>query len=65
MANKQSRRGGSAVAFLWGLLSGLVIGGLLSLLFAPHRGEITRRKIRRRAEELRDQMGETAERVTE
>ena len=48
-----------------GFLSGLLVGSVVSLLFAPHRGDVTRRKIRRRAEEFRDQMNEAAESVAE
>ena len=47
--------------FLLGFLSGLIVGGALGMLLAPHRGDITRRKIRRRAEDVRDQVGEKVE----
>jgi len=61
---KQSNNTG-IIGFLVGLLSGLVVGSALGLLFAPHRGDVTRRKIRRRAEDLRDQVEEAAESVAE
>jgi len=47
--------------FLLGFLSGLMVGGVLGILLAPHRGDITRRKIRRRAENVKDQMEEKVE----
>jgi gas vesicle protein len=48
-------------SFLLGLASGLCIGAVLGILFAPHRGEITRRKIWRTVEETRDQVDEAME----
>ena len=38
-----------------GLLAGAAIGSLLGVLFAPEKGVETRRKIRRKAEDLRDE----------
>ena len=49
------------VGFLSGCVAGLVIGGAIGLLMAPHRGDITRRKIARRAEETKDQVVEKVE----
>jgi len=46
-----------------GLVSGLLLGTALGMLFAPHRGDVTRRKLQRRAAELRDQVGEAADSV--
>jgi gas vesicle protein len=48
-------------SFLMGCLTGLVIGCALGVLLAPHRGEVTRRKLRRRVEEARDQVSEKME----
>jgi gas vesicle protein len=39
----------------------MVIGGVLGVLMAPHRGDITRRKIVRRAGETKDQVSEVVE----
>ena len=50
-----------AVSFLAGLLTGLVAGTVLGVLFAPHRGDITRRKIRRTMEDTTDRVREKAE----
>ena len=49
------------VGFLSGCVTGLVIGGAIGLLMAPHRGDITRRKIARKAEETKDQVVEKVE----
>jgi len=37
-----------------GLLCGIVLGAGLALLFAPERGDRTRRRLRRRLERLRE-----------
>ena len=42
-------------------MSGLLVGSAVGVLFAPHRGQITRRKIRRKVEDVRDQVDETVE----
>jgi gas vesicle protein len=64
MARRGSCDGSGLIGFLAGLLSGLMVGAILGVLFAPHRGDVTRRKLRRRAEELRDQVEEAADSVT-
>ncbi len=63
MARSQSRPSSGVVGFLLGLVSGLLLGTALGMLFAPHRGDVTRRKLQRRAAELRDQVGEAADSV--
>ena len=47
--------------FLTGCLAGVVVGGLLGVILAPHRGDITRRKVARKANETRDQVVEAVE----
>lgn len=51
----------SLISFLIGCLAGVVIGAALGVLMAPHRGDITRRKIVRRAGEARDDVVEKVE----
>ncbi len=43
------------------MLGGLIIGSALGVLYAPHRGEITRRKVRRKVDDVKDQVGEAVE----
>lgn len=47
--------------FLGGCLIGVLGGSILGVLIAPHRGEITRRKLKRRIGEMRDQIEETVD----
>jgi gas vesicle protein len=47
--------------FLLGLSSGLLIGGLLGLLFAPAKGDETLQKLRDEAQRLRDEVQSAAE----
>ncbi len=49
------------VGFLLGCLTGLVLGTILGVLVAPHRGDITRRKIAHKAETTKDNMVEAME----
>jgi hypothetical protein len=51
---------GGAITFLAGFGLGALLGAGLALLFAPERGAITRRRLRRR---LRDLSADTADRV--
>lgn len=53
------------LSFVAGCLAGLAIGGALGLLLAPHRGDITRRKLTRRAGETKDQLVEAVEELLE
>ncbi len=53
--------GGRLTGFVIGCCAGFVIGSALGVLLAPHRGDITRRKISRRAEETKDQVVEKVE----
>lgn len=53
------------LSFLAGCLAGLAIGGALGLLLAPHRGDITRRKLTRRAGETKDQVIQAIEELME
>jgi len=53
--------GGNLAGFLAGCLAGILFGAALGILMAPHRGDITRRKLVRRAGETRDQVVEKVE----
>lgn len=45
---------GGIVGFIAGLMLGAVIGAGIALLVAPERGDVTRRRIRTRIEDLRE-----------
>lgn len=51
-----------AAAFFSGILVGALLGAGAALLLAPHKGDVTRRRIRRRwqrlADDTKDQVGE-------
>ena len=47
-----------------GILAGAAIGSLLGVLFAPEKGVETRRKLRRKAEDLRDEALERYEKIS-
>jgi len=53
---REERRGGGG--FVSGLLFGGLLGAVLGVVFAPRSGEETRRMIRDRGMELRDQVTE-------
>ena len=52
----QSESSSHLGSFLTGCLAGAIIGGVLGVLLAPHRGDITRRKVARKAEETKEQV---------
>lgn len=52
---------GALLGFAVGCLAGVVVGAAVGILLAPHRGDITRRKLARRAGETRDQVVEKVE----
>ena len=49
------------VGFLAGCIAGIVVGGALGMLMAPHRGDISRRKIVRKAGQTKDQVVDKVE----
>jgi gas vesicle protein len=52
-----------------GVLAGAAMGALLGVLFAPHKGTVTRKKIVRKsgnlADEVKDKISELLEDITE
>ena len=61
MRSYRQESNGTLLGFLVGCLAGVVLGAALGVLMAPHRGDITRRKIARRAGETRDNVVEKVE----
>lgn len=47
--------------FLFGLIAGIIVGGLTGLLLAPQPGEETRKKLTDAAEKLKDTINEVTE----
>jgi gas vesicle protein len=52
-------------SFLTGFLAGACVGLAVGILLAPHRGDVTRRKIVRQAGEKRDRVVEAVEDLIE
>jgi gas vesicle protein len=61
--NKKSPAYKKAASFSKGFLWGAAIGGILGILFAPDKGENTRKKIKKTAEEYGDKGKETLEKT--
>lgn len=59
--NYHKKQEDTLAGFLLGCLTGLVVGAALGVLVAPHRGDITRRKIVRKAGETKDNVVEAVE----
>lgn len=55
--------GKRTLAFIFGLLIGALLGGGLGLLFAPSKGEETRKKLKRSSEGLKDKVDELYDEV--
>ena len=60
-AQPRGRSGGHVAGFVVGCLAGMVVGAAVGVLLAPHRGDITRRKLARRAGETREHVVERVE----
>ena len=52
---------GALMGFVVGCAAGLVIGAAVGVLMAPHRGDITRRRLVRRANETKDEVVDRVE----
>lgn len=59
--NSGNQPNSQLVGFLAGCVAGIMIGGALGLLMAPHRGDISRRKIAKKAEATKEQVVEKVE----
>ena len=53
----------STSGFLVGLLAGAAVGAALGILYAPEKGEVTRKKIRNKADKIKDDFDEKFEDV--
>lgn len=61
---QQSRQSGAG-SFLTGFVAGALVGMAVGVLLAPHKGDVTRRKIVRQAGEKRDEVIEAVEDLIE
>ncbi len=61
----QQSRSSGAGSFLSGFVAGALIGVVAGILLAPHKGEVTRRKIVRQAGDKRDEVIEAVEDLVE
>ena len=61
---QQSQSSGTG-SFLSGFVAGALIGVVAGILLAPHKGEVTRRKIVRQAGDKRDEVIEAVEDLVE
>jgi gas vesicle protein len=57
----QYRKSSGLGAFIIGLGIGVLLGALAGVLSAPHRGDVTRRRLSKKAESTRDQIVEAVE----
>lgn len=55
----------SAGKFFVGVLSGLAAGAMLGVLFAPEKGKVTRKKIYRKGEDVKDKFDEFIDEISE
>ena len=61
----EARSAGAVAGFLTGLLVGVVAGAGVALLLAPDRGDVTRRRIRSRFQDMQDDAGDRIKSVRE
>jgi len=59
----EDRSASAAGGFAAGLIVGALVGATVALLFAPERGDRTRRAVRKRLERLREDAGSELERA--
>lgn len=62
---RQQRQSSSVGSFLTGFAIGALVGVAAGVLMAPHKGDVTRRKIVRQAGEKRDEVIEAVEDLIE
>lgn len=55
----------SSNSFIIGILAGAAIGGVIALLYAPQSGKETRAQIKKKFEELEDEMDTLKEKASE
>ena len=63
--SREPRSPSWAAILILGLLAGFAAGALLSLLFAPASGRVTRHRVRRRVDDVRERLSESADELEE
>ncbi|CAN5643976.1 hypothetical protein BH11BAC3_BH11BAC3_33940 [soil metagenome] len=47
------------------LMTGVIVGAILGVLYAPEKGSITRRKLSRKGDDIRDKFNDLKDRINE
>ena len=61
----QQQQGSGVGSFVTGFAMGAIVGGAGGMVMAPHKGDVTRRKIVRQAGEKRDEVMDAVEDLIE
>ena len=54
----------STRSLIVGVLAGFAAGAAIGMLFAPHKGKVTRKRLMRRGEDIVEKTGDTIDDIT-